>query len=111
MVTAEQLAPFLAVSQSEMPELGDSWMDESFVRPVLDRFRGKAVLESKSGGILYHFQDLQPNAAQVSTIKIRPLQTPGFARIPISVRCLRGLYIFNEVLNMKGAVCGWFSLV
>lgn len=62
VVTAEQLAPFLVVSQSELPAPGFNWMEESFVWPALDRFRGEPVVDVESRGILYHFQDFQSSA-------------------------------------------------
>ncbi|KAL4183059.1 hypothetical protein AMTRI_Chr11g153310 [Amborella trichopoda] len=60
VVTAEELAPFLDVSQTD-----ESKDDESFMLPVLIRFDGHPEVDEE-GNILYQFPSLQRTASSQS---------------------------------------------
>lgn len=67
VVTAEELSPFLDGQRPSGTETAG--VNEAFVLPVLQRFRGSPVV-SKTGTIVYHFPELQQTASLLKRVSV-----------------------------------------
>lgn len=74
MVTAEELSPFLDGQRPSGTETAG--VNEAFVLPVLQRFRGSPVV-SQTGTIVYHFPELQQTASLLNRVSVERVRSGG----------------------------------
>lgn len=97
-VVAEQIAPYLEVSLSEMRS-----QDENYMLPVLTRFNGRPEV-SPDGDLVYHFPELQVMATERRTLATPAYLKESLWRFSAAGTGQIALAIALGVFNLGGAI-------